>query len=113
MLCTPTSLGGGGLFIPESFKKRHHPLPHVAAAGTVALGDPLRPRGTAASLMVMGCEGREGDGVHGIGPFDLGRGHTPCLGPRRRSLSHQTLLILDLRRTKCPVKSPGLAFVLT
>lgn len=65
------SLGGGGLFIPESFKKRHHPLPHVAAAAaTVALGDPLCPR--PASLVVVGREGREGDGVHGIGPFDLG-----------------------------------------
>lgn len=71
MLRTPMSLGGGGLFTPESFKKRHHPLPHVAAAATVALGEPLCPRGSAASLVVMGCEGREGDGVHGIGPFDL------------------------------------------
>lgn len=71
MLRTPMSLGGGGLFIPESFKKRHHPLPHVAAAAAVALGEPLCPRGSAAGLVVMGCEGREGDGVHGIGPFDL------------------------------------------
>lgn len=71
MLRTPTSLGGGRLFIPECFKKRHHPLPHIAAAAAVALGDPRCPRHPAASLVVVGCEGREGDGVHGIGPFDL------------------------------------------
>lgn len=105
------SLGGGGLFTPESFKKRHHPLPHVAAAAaaTVALGDPLRPR--PACLVVMGREGREGDGVHGIGPFDLGGVCAPRLASGRRSLSHQTLLILDLRRTRSPGNPSGLALV--
>lgn len=108
MLRYPISLGGGCLFIPESFKKRHHPLPHVAvataaAAATVALGDPLCPCGAAAQPVVMGCEGREGDSIHGVGPFDLWRVHTPWLGPWRRSLSHQTLLILDLKRTKLQV----------
>lgn len=106
------SLGGGGLFTPESLKKRHHPLPHVAAAAAaVALGDPLRPR--PACLVVMGREGREGDGVHGIGPFHLGGVRAPRLAPGRRSLSHQTLLILDLRRTRSPGNPSELALVPT
>lgn len=76
MLRSPISLGGGCLFIPESFKKRHHPLPHIAvataaAAATVALGDPLCPCGAAAQPVVMGREGREGNSIHGVGPFDL------------------------------------------
>lgn len=76
MLRSPISLGGGCLFIPESFKKCHHPLPHVAvataaAAATVALDDPLCPCGAAAQPLVMGREGREGDSIHGVGPFDL------------------------------------------
>lgn len=71
MLRSLVSLGGGGLFIPESFKKRHHPLPRIGAAAAVAFGDTLCPCGAAARPVVMGREGREGDGVHGVGPFDL------------------------------------------
>lgn len=76
MLRSPISLGGGCLFISESFKKCHHPLPHIAvataaAAATVALGNPLCPRGATAQPMVMRREGREGDSIHGVGSFDL------------------------------------------
>lgn len=46
------SLGGGGLFVPESFEECHHPLPHVATAA-IALGYPRRHHGATASTMVM------------------------------------------------------------
>lgn len=68
-MAPPPLLGGGGLFVPESFKERHHALPHVAAA-TVALGYPRGHHSAAAAAMVTGCERREG-AVHGVGPFDL------------------------------------------
>lgn len=66
----PSSLGRGGLFVAESFKKRHHALPHTAAAAAT-LRHPLRHHAGAAAAMVMGCEGREGGAIHGVGPFHL------------------------------------------
>lgn len=82
----PTSLGGGGLFVPEGFEEGHHALPHVAA---IALGVPWRHgNAAAAAAMEAGCEGRKGGGVHRICPFDLCWVHTPWLSPGRRSLSH-------------------------
>lgn len=70
LMSPPPSLGGGGLFVPESFEERHHPLPHIAAAA-VALGYPRHHHGATAVAMVTGCERREGGAVHGVGPFDL------------------------------------------
>lgn len=57
-----TSLGGGGLFVPEGFKEGHHALPHVAA---IALGVSWRHgNAAAAAAMEAGRERRKGSGVH-------------------------------------------------
>lgn len=88
------SLGDGGLFL-KSFKEGQHPPPHAA----VALGHPGYHR-AAAIAVALEIGGYRREGVHGVCPFDLRRSRTPWLGPRRRSLSYQTLLILDLRVEK-------------
>lgn len=95
LMVPPPSLGGCGLFVPESFEERQHPLPHVAAAA-IALGYPRHHYGATAAAVVTGWKRREGGAVHGVGPFDLWWVNTPWLRPRWRSLSHETLLILDL-----------------
>lgn len=100
LMVPPPPLGGCGLFVPESFEERQHPLPHVAAAAAIALGYPRHHYGATAAAVVAGWQGREGGAVHGVGPFDLWGVDTPWLGPRWRSLSHETLLVLDLTERK-------------
>lgn len=64
------SLGGGGLFAPEGFEEGHHALPYVAA--TALWVSRRHGNAGAAAAVEVGREGREGDGVHRICPFDLG-----------------------------------------
>lgn len=90
----PVSLGGGGLFASEGFEKGHHALPYVAATALWV----SRRHGNAATAAIVevGCEGREDSSVHRICPFDLWGVDAPWFTPGRWSLSHQTLLVLDL-----------------
>lgn len=93
VMAPPPSLGGSGLFAAESFEKRHHALPHTAALCG-------RHQGGAAAAttvaVVTRCEWREGGSIHWIGSFDFWLCHTPGFGSGRWSLSHQTLLVLNL-----------------
>lgn len=89
-------LGRGSLFAPEGFEEGHHALPNIAATSLwVSCRD-----GNAAAATKAGREGREGSCVQRICPFNLWGVDAPWLSPGRRSLSHQTLLVLDLMKSR-------------